>query len=154
MSADHAAPTPAVPEHLPALPPIAPDGDAAQVKHDLRFSNVEQGGVVIARDLSGQGHLARGSRTNMSNMRFSVRAQPRTERDPELQALHESSAAPHVGPIESAAAASVAAASVAAAAAAPALDPVPPASPITPPVAPPVAPHGDGLVAAIKRLFS
>jgi hypothetical protein len=37
--------------------------------------------------MSGQGHLARGSHTHMSNMRFSVRAQPRSEPDPELQAL-------------------------------------------------------------------
>ena len=65
----------------------ATDDGAEKKPVDLRFSQVEQSGVRIDRDLSGQGHLARGSFTNMSNMRFSVRAQPRTELDPELQAL-------------------------------------------------------------------
>ncbi|MEO7521366.1 MAG: hypothetical protein ABIW79_06070 [Gemmatimonas sp.] len=67
--------------------PAEPGSDAEQKPVDLRFTKVEQSGVRLDRDLSGQGHLARGSRTNMSNMRFSVRAQPRDELDPELQAL-------------------------------------------------------------------
>jgi len=69
-------------------------GDAEQKPVDLRFTKTEQSGVRIDRDLSGQGHLARGSHTNMSSMRFSVRAQPRQELDPELQALRPHAPAP------------------------------------------------------------
>jgi len=55
---------------------------------DLRFTDREDRGVSITRDMSGQGHLARGSHTNMSNIRFSTRARSRDFLDPELAALH------------------------------------------------------------------
>jgi len=109
------------------------DDGAEKKPIDLRFSKVEQSGVRIDRDLSGQGHLARGSFTNMSNMRFSVRAQPRTELDPELQALR---------PVEAA-------------------QPVTPVTPVAPVVAPQIVDTEpvdtvahNGVFAAIKRLFS
>ena len=79
----------------------ATDDGAEKKPVDLRFSKVEQSGVRIDRDLSGQGHLARGSFTNMSNMRFSVRAQARTELDPELQALRVVEDAQVVVPVTS-----------------------------------------------------
>jgi hypothetical protein len=75
--------------------PAEEAGNAEKKPPDLRFSKIEQGGVTVNRDLSGQGHLARGSHTNMSNMRFSVRAQPRSELDPELQALRPVEAEAH-----------------------------------------------------------
>ena len=62
-------------------------------KRDLRFTSADSRGVRVDRDMSGQGHLARGSHTNMSNMRFSVKAQPRKELDPELLALRPEPAA-------------------------------------------------------------
>ncbi len=108
-------------------------GDVAEKKPvDLRFSKVEQSGVRIDRDLSGQGHLARGSFTNMSNMRFSVRAQSRTELDPELQALRGVEVVQAVVPV----------------------------APVLPVVGVPVveptsgAAVNNGVFAAIKRLFS
>jgi len=63
----------------------APDEPA---KPDLRFTKQEDRSVHIDRDMSGQGHLARGSHTRMSNIRFSMQAKPRDYLDPELAALH------------------------------------------------------------------
>ncbi len=57
-------------------------------KPDLRFTRREDQGVSIERDMSGSGHLARGSRTNMSRIKMSVQAKPRDYLDPELAALH------------------------------------------------------------------
>lgn len=108
---------------------------------DLRFTSAEQGGVRVERDMSGQGHLSRGSRTNMSNMRFSVKAQPRQELDPELQALR-----PVASPTTSAPPSAPAPAAVAAAAPEPGPEPAPPP---TPPADP-----GEGIIAAFRRLFS
>jgi len=65
-----------------------PPDDATQPP-DLRFTSREDQGVTIDRDLSGTGHLARGSQTNMSLIRMSVRAQRREYLDPHLAALRE-----------------------------------------------------------------
>lgn len=119
-----------VPGDAPSgLPSGAPD------PADLRYTKAEQRGVRIERDLSGSGHLARGSHTKMSSMKFSVRAQPRTERDPELQALRPADPMPAPTPT-------------------PAPAP-PPEWAVDPNPAPPTTSAADGgFVAAIKRLFS
>lgn len=57
-------------------------------KADLRFTEQADRSVSISRDMSGQGHLARGSSTRMSNIRFSMQAKSRDYLDPELAALH------------------------------------------------------------------
>jgi len=61
--------------------------------------------VRIERDLSGSGHLARGSHTNMSRINFSVRSRSRDYLDPELQALRPvvGAAPPDVAPPDTAA---------------------------------------------------
>lgn len=64
------------------------DAPDEPVKPDLRFTKQEDRSVHIDRDMSGQGHLARGSHTRMSNIRFSMQAKPRDYLDPELAALH------------------------------------------------------------------
>ena len=125
----------------------AGSGAGPEQKPDLRFTSIEQGGVRVDRDLSGSGHLSRGSRTNMSNMRFSVRAQPRDELDPELQALRPKE--PAVAPPRAAAPDPPAASVPPPAAAAPAAAPTPAPEPSAP-----VADGGGGFIAAIKRLFS
>ena len=109
-------------------------GDAEKKPPDLRFTKIEQGGVSVDRDMSGQGHLARGSRTNMSNMRFSVRAQPRSELDPELQALRPAEPVTQRPRAEESAA------------------PVPEAAP--PPATESAPAANGGMLAAIKRLFT
>src|SRR5918995_6405159 len=58
-------------------------------KPDLRVSSRQDLGVNVSRDLNAGGWLARGDRSNMSKLRFSVQAKPRDEPDPELQALRE-----------------------------------------------------------------
>jgi hypothetical protein len=58
-------------------------------KPDLRVSSHQDLGVNVSRDLNAGGWLARGDRSNMSKLRFSVQAKPRDEPDPELQALRE-----------------------------------------------------------------
>jgi hypothetical protein len=70
------------------------DSGAAQApeaakKPDLRVSSHQDLGVNVSRDLNASGWLARGDRSNMSKLRFSVQAKPRDEPDPELQALRE-----------------------------------------------------------------
>lgn len=55
-------------------------------KPDLRYTSHEQGGFRVERSLDGSGHLAKGDRTNMHQLRFTQRAQPRTDSDPELAA--------------------------------------------------------------------
>jgi len=70
----------------------APEEPENGRKPDLRFTKQGDRGVSVDRDLSGSGHLARGDRTNMSNLRFSLRAQSRAELDPELLALREHAA--------------------------------------------------------------
>jgi hypothetical protein len=59
---------------------------------DLRVSSHQDLGVNVSRDLDAGGWLARGDRSNMSKLRFSVQAKPRDEPDPELQALREPTA--------------------------------------------------------------
>src|SRR5688572_27994863 len=70
------------------------DPSAAQApeptkKPDLRVSSHQDLGVNVSRELNAGGRLARGDRSNMSKLRFSVQAKPRDEPDPELQALRE-----------------------------------------------------------------
>jgi hypothetical protein len=116
--------------------PADETGDADKKPADLRFTKVEQSGVRLERDMSGQGHLARGSRTNMSNMRFSVRAQPRAELDPELQALRPTEPVVPAQEVET--------------------TPVSDVEKIEPPSSTPEkdAGHGGGMFGAIRRLFS
>lgn len=73
-------------------------GDGEAPRPDLRFTSHEDNGVSIDRDLSGTGHLARGSHTNMSRINFSMTAKPRDYLDPELQALRPAVAAARVEP--------------------------------------------------------
>jgi len=61
---------------------------------DLRVSSHQDLGVRVSRDLNAGGWLARGDRSSMSKLRFSVQAKPRDEPDPELQALRDP-ASPH-----------------------------------------------------------
>ena len=110
--------------------PDSKDESGEKKPVDLRFTSVNQSGVSINRDMSGQGHLARGSRTNMSNMRFSIQAKPRAEPDPELQALRDQAPAAPAQPPAAAPAAAGPAAS-----------------------APDDAPQNGGVLDAIKRLF-
>ncbi len=65
------------------------DDPNEQKKPDLRFTRRNDQGVSIERDMSGTGHLARGSLTNMSKIKMSVQAKPRDYLDPELAALHD-----------------------------------------------------------------
>lgn len=53
---------------------------------DLRFTKHAHRDVEVERDLSGQGHLARGDHTRMSRLNFSARGRPADpgERDPEF----------------------------------------------------------------------
>jgi hypothetical protein len=62
--------------------------DDEKKKRDLRFTSRVDQGISVDRDMSGKGHLARGSHTNMSNLRFNVQAKSRDYLDPELAALH------------------------------------------------------------------
>ena len=66
---------------------VAADGSVSPKKPDLRVSSHQDLGVNVSRDLNAGGWLARGDRSNMSKLRFSVQAKPRDEPDPELQAL-------------------------------------------------------------------
>jgi len=67
----------------------AADGSASPKKPDLRVSSHQDLGVNVSRDLNAGGWLARGDRSNMSKLRFSVQAKPRDEPDPELLALRD-----------------------------------------------------------------
>src|SRR5690242_8827617 len=90
---------------------VAADGSALPKKPDLRVSSHQDLGVNVSRDLNAGGWLARGDRSNMSKLRFSVQAKPRDEPDPELLALRDPPApkrtpvdpAPAVPPITEAA---------------------------------------------------
>ena len=57
--------------------------EGPEEKPDLRHTEHEHREVRVSRDLSGEGHLARGDKTRMSRLNFSARAQPRDagERD-------------------------------------------------------------------------
>ena len=68
---------------------VAADGSASPKKPDLRVSSHQDLGVNVSRDLNAGGWLARGDRSNMSKLRFSVQAKPRDEPDPELLALRD-----------------------------------------------------------------
>lgn len=52
-------------------PPAEPDKAS-----DLRFSEHEGRDVRVSRDLSSDGHLARGDHTRMSRLKFTARARP------------------------------------------------------------------------------
>lgn len=67
---------------------------ADEAPPDLRFSEHVQRDVQVRRDLSGQGHLARGDKTRMSRLDFSARARPADpgERDPEFVARERAGA--------------------------------------------------------------
>ena len=45
-------------------------------KPDLRFSEHQGRDVKVSRELSSEGHLARGDHTRMSRLNFSARARP------------------------------------------------------------------------------
>ena len=68
---------------------VAADGSESPKKPDLRVSSHQDLGVNVSRDLNAGGWLARGDRSNMSKLRFSVQAKPRDEPDPELLALRD-----------------------------------------------------------------
>lgn len=68
---------------------VAADGSVPPKKPDLRVSSHQDLGVNVSRDLNAGGWLARGDRSNMSKLRFSVQAKPRDEPDPELLALRD-----------------------------------------------------------------
>ena len=118
---------------------VAADAPAPPKKPDLRVSSHQDLGVNVSRDLNAGGWLARGDRSNMSKLRFSVQATPRDEPDPELLALRDPPT-PKREPRDQAPAAPDAAA-------APPAPPVPPASPET------TAEKPDGLLGRLGRLF-
>jgi hypothetical protein len=63
---------------------------------DLRFTKHERNNVSVNRNLSEDGHLARGDKTRMSKVSFTARARPRdeAERDPVFVERDAASAAP------------------------------------------------------------
>jgi hypothetical protein len=63
---------------------------------DLRFSKHERNNVSVNRNLSEDGHLARGDKTRMSKVSFTARARPRdeAERDPVFVERDAASAVP------------------------------------------------------------
>ena len=113
---------------------VAADGSASPKKPDLRVSSHQDLGVNVSRDLNAGGWLARGDRSNMSKLRFSVQAKPRDELDPELQALRTPAQPNVLAP------------------------PTPTASPAPLPsaeasTAPPPAEKPDGMLSRLGRLF-
>ena len=52
-----------------------PDGTSADGT-DLRYTEHARDTVRVSRDLSAEGHLARGDRTRMSRLSFTARARP------------------------------------------------------------------------------
>jgi hypothetical protein len=63
---------------------------------DLRFTSHERNNVQVNRNLSTDGHLARGDKTRMSKLSFTVRARPRDDgdRDPVFVERDRSSTSP------------------------------------------------------------
>jgi hypothetical protein len=53
--------------------------DGPEESPDLRHTEHEQRDVRVRRDLSAEGHLARGDHTRMSRLKFSARALPRDD---------------------------------------------------------------------------
>ena len=117
---------------------MAADGSVSPKKPDLRVSSHQDLGVNVSRDLNAGGWLARGDRSNMSKLRFSVQAKPRDEPDPELLALRDPPA-PKRAPADPTPAA-------------PATDAAPPSADAAPTPAPP-ADKPDGLLGRLGRLF-
>jgi hypothetical protein len=118
---------------------VAADGSVSPKKPDLRVSSHQDLGVNVSRDLNAGGWLARGDRSNMSKLRFSVQAKPRDEPDPELQALRDPPA-PKRAPVDPAPTAP------------PTIDAAPPSADAAATPAPPVE-KPDGLLGRIGRLF-
>ncbi len=112
-------------------PPAGPDE-----KPDLRFSEHQGRDVKVSRDLSSEGHLARGDHTRMSRLNFSARARPADPGERDLSAFGGRRSA------ETDSAADAPAAGEAA------LDPVP----VEPPAA--ESPPDAGLLQKMGRLFS
>jgi hypothetical protein len=104
--------------------------DGPEQQPDLRHTEHERGDVRVSRDLSGEGHLARGDRTRMSRLNFTARARPRDDgaRDPAFVERDAASAPP------------------------PAPPPAPPAA-AEPAVAPDTADDGATLMQRVGRLF-
>jgi hypothetical protein len=78
---------------------MADDGDEPKPP-DLRFTSHERNNVSVNRNLSEDGHLARGDKTRMSKVSFTARALPRdeAERDPVFVERDSASAAPIAAP--------------------------------------------------------
>ncbi len=76
------------------------DGSGEDAPPDLRFTNHERNNVSVNRNLSEDGHLARGDKTRMSKVSFTARARPRddAERDPVFVERDSASAAPPAAP--------------------------------------------------------
>ena len=68
---------------------MSADGDppGPDTPSDLRFSEHEGRDVRVSRDLSGEGHLARGDHTRMSRLKFSARARPADPGERDLAAF-------------------------------------------------------------------
>ena len=103
-------------------------------KPDLRFSEHQGRDVKVSRELSSEGHLARGDHTRMSRLNFSARARPADPGERDLAAFG-GRVAPATAAADAPAAAEPAAASA-------------PAEP--PPAASPPEP---GLLQKMGRLF-
>ena len=97
---------------------------------DLRFTTHERNNVSVNRNLSADGHLARGDMTRMSKVSFTARARPRDEgeRDPVFVERDAASTAPEAPP------------------------PVVPAAPAAPPIAT-VAERAPSLMQRVARLL-
>jgi hypothetical protein len=74
--------------------------DGPEQQPDLRHTEHERGDVRVSRDLSGEGHLARGDRTRMSRLNFTARARPRDDgaRDPAFVERDAASVPPPAAP--------------------------------------------------------
>ena len=53
-----------------------PPDEAPPEGADLRYTEHARDTVRVSRDLSAEGHLARGDRTRMSRLNFTARARP------------------------------------------------------------------------------
>lgn len=80
------------------------DGGDEPGSPDLRFTSHERNNVSVNRNLSEDGHLARGDKTRMSKVSFTARALPRDdgERDPVFVERDRNSAPPADPPVTAA----------------------------------------------------
>ena len=75
---------------------MSPDGP--EDAPDLRHTEHEQRDIRVHRDLSADGHLARGDHTRMSRLKFSARALPRDDGERDRVFVERDAASAPAGP--------------------------------------------------------